>query len=354
MRGGSSRRHSWNFRRACAQQADLDDPALGFQVDAVVTVEGVGLQVAAIVFQKRGRSVPRVIRRVVEHGQRVERIAHVGPESARVLQLPPGVADLHRSVVGVHDVRSQHHAHGHGVQGLKELGRLEPPAVHRLPRDSHALPLEDPFQAVQGQMVGALAHDDLRHQPRRGQAAGNRLGRLAGHHHVLLRQRQAAFGKLLLAGVFLADMNDDEQRRRPPVELLAPAPAAIRPGSPRRPTLPFRRPSDRERLPHARSCRESGRGRAGRDAWQSRRRGRRRRRRRARRQSLPRRPADRTTRLAADRTSRSCCRRNAAAADACGALAAPERALAFCNSSNNCTTNCFSTAGSSGSVAGSG
>jgi hypothetical protein len=30
------------------------------------------------------------------------------------------------------------------------------------------------------------------------------------------------------------------------------------------------------------------------------------------------------------------------------------RALAFCNSSSNCTTNCFRTTGSSGSVAGSG
>ena len=108
-------------------------------------------------------------RRVVEHGQRVERIAHVGPEVARVLLLPPGIADLHRGVVRVDDVRSQHHADGQGVQGLEEFGRLEPPAVHRLPRDADALPLEDPFQPVQGQMVGALAHDHLRHQPRTGQ-----------------------------------------------------------------------------------------------------------------------------------------------------------------------------------------
>ena len=47
--------------------------------DAVVTVEGGGLQVPAIIFEKGGRSVPLVIRREVEHGQRVERIADVGP-----------------------------------------------------------------------------------------------------------------------------------------------------------------------------------------------------------------------------------------------------------------------------------
>ena len=160
-------------------------------------------------------------RRVVEHRQRMQRIAHVRPEAARVLPFLPGIADLHRGVVRVDDVRSQHHADRQGVQGPEEFGRLQPPAVHRLPRDPHALPLEDPFQAVQRQMVGSLADDHLGHQPRPGQAAGNRFGRLFGHRHVLLGKRQAAFRQLLFAGVFLADMDDDEQRRRPPVELLA-------------------------------------------------------------------------------------------------------------------------------------
>ena len=127
----------------------------------------------------------------------------------------------HRGVVGVEDVGSQHHADRRGVQRLEELGRLKPPAVHRLPRDADALPLEDAFQSVQGEMVGPLAHDHLRHQPRPRQSARDRLGRLGGHRHVLLGERQAALGKLLAAGVFLADVHRDEQRRGPPVELLA-------------------------------------------------------------------------------------------------------------------------------------
>ena len=97
---------------------DLDDPARGLKIDPVVAVEGVRLQVSAIVLQKCGRPIPRVIRRVVEHGQRVERIAHVRPEPPRVLQLPPGIADFHRGVVGVQDVRAQHHLHGQGVERL--------------------------------------------------------------------------------------------------------------------------------------------------------------------------------------------------------------------------------------------
>ena len=194
---------------------------MGFQVDAVVTIERIGLHVTAIVFQKRGRSGPLMSGRIVEHGQRVERIAHVGPESARMLQLSPCVSNFHRSVVGMHDVRAKHHPHGHGVKRLKELGRLEPPPVHRLPRDSHALPLENPFQAVQGKMVRALAHDDLRQKPRRCQTSGNRLRRLGSHHHVLLHQRQTAFRELLATNIFLADMNQDMHCRRPPIILFA-------------------------------------------------------------------------------------------------------------------------------------
>ena len=121
---------------AVRRTGDLDDPALGFRVDAVITVEGIGLHVPAIVFQKRGRPGPLVSGRVVEHRQRVERIANVGPESPRMLLFPPGVSHLHRSVVSMHDVRAEHHPHGRGIQRLKELGRLEPPSVHCLPRDS--------------------------------------------------------------------------------------------------------------------------------------------------------------------------------------------------------------------------
>ena len=115
---------------------------------------------------------------VVEHRQRVKRIAHVRPEPPRVFQLSPGVADFDGSVVGVYDVRSQHHPAGQGIHGPQELGRLQPPIIHRLPRDTDTLSLEDPFQAMQGQVVNAFAHDHLGGEPRRGQCAGMASGGL--------------------------------------------------------------------------------------------------------------------------------------------------------------------------------
>jgi len=70
-------------------------------------------------------------------------------------------------------------------------------------------------------MVGAFAHNYLRHQPRSGQRPWNSLGRLASHRHVLLRKRRTAFQQRNLAGVFLANMHDHKQGRGTPVELLA-------------------------------------------------------------------------------------------------------------------------------------
>jgi len=41
--------------------ADLDDSPLPLEVDAVVAAKGVVLQVAAILFEERGRPVPRMV-----------------------------------------------------------------------------------------------------------------------------------------------------------------------------------------------------------------------------------------------------------------------------------------------------
>ena len=80
MRAGSSRRLSTILPPRMRPTAHLDDPPLGFQVDPVVTVEGIRLHVPAIVFQEGGRPSPLVRRRVVEDRQRVQRVADVRPE----------------------------------------------------------------------------------------------------------------------------------------------------------------------------------------------------------------------------------------------------------------------------------
>jgi len=80
---------------------DLDDPPLGFQVNAVVAVESVRLQVTAILLLECGRSRSLATAGEVEHRQRMECVAHVGPQPAGVFLFLPGIADLHRGVVRV-------------------------------------------------------------------------------------------------------------------------------------------------------------------------------------------------------------------------------------------------------------
>ena len=182
--------------------------------------------------------------------------------------------------------------------------------------------LKIPSSRCKGRWSAPLLTITCAISPGPAKRAGNRLGRLAGHRHVLLRKRQAAFGQLLLAGVFLADMDDDEQRRGPPVELLAPLrrqlDQVLRAAQGR--LLGLRQIVDdfltldlvgnpAAAVPVAVLGRPTARRAAVAAGWEP---------------SLPRRPEDRTTRPAADRTSRSCCRRAASAAGACGALAAPD------------------------------
>jgi transposase InsO family protein len=131
-------------------------------------------------------------------------------------------SDFHRRIVGMHREGLKHHLLHQLVNRREELGDREHPAVERLPREFHPLPLEDAFQAIERQMVTVLAHDHLGQQARPGQTARNRLGRLLGHDHVLLRKRKPAFGKLLPPGVFLPHVNRHEKRRRLPIDLLAP------------------------------------------------------------------------------------------------------------------------------------
>jgi len=77
----------------------------------------------------------------------------------------------------------------------------------------HAVAGEDPLLAVQRQVVGELARDDLGEQPRARQPLLDRLGRLGRHRDVPLA---------VPAGDLDPHVLDDEERGRPVVELLAP------------------------------------------------------------------------------------------------------------------------------------
>ena len=65
-------------------------------------------------------------------------------------------------------------------QRRHQFGGGEDPAAHRAVGDMHAVAGEDPLQAVQRQMVGQLAGDDIGQQAGAGQAFFDRLRRLVG------------------------------------------------------------------------------------------------------------------------------------------------------------------------------
>jgi len=75
-----------------------------------------------------------------------------------------------------------------------------------------AVPFQDAFLAVQRQVVGILAGDDLRQQAWPRQSFVERLRQLGGGDDVFLAVPASVLHALVL---------DDEQRRRHPVELLA-------------------------------------------------------------------------------------------------------------------------------------
>ena len=105
------------------------------------------------------------------------------------------------------------HQIGHEVDDrTKHVGDVGHPAAHGGARQVDAVPAEDAFQAMQRQMVGVLAGDDL------GQQAG------AGQALVDDRDRHRRDGDMVMtlrAGVLEADVLPDEQAGRLVIELLA-------------------------------------------------------------------------------------------------------------------------------------
>ena len=86
------------------------------------------------------------------------------------------------------------------------------PVAHRRARQLDAGPLEDPFEAIERQVIGIFADRDVSQQPRAGQALVDRLGEPLGDHDV---------GLAGLAGILGADVFEHDQGRGDVFELLA-------------------------------------------------------------------------------------------------------------------------------------
>ena len=101
----------------------------------------------------------------------------------------------------------------HGLPDrLQQVGDDGHPVAGRLAGQLHPVAAEDPFLAVQRQVVGVLADGHLGQQPRPGQPLLDRLGEPLGDDDV----RLAA-----LAGVLGPHVLEDDQAGRHVLELLA-------------------------------------------------------------------------------------------------------------------------------------
>jgi RNA polymerase sigma factor (sigma-70 family) len=154
------------------------------QVQAIVTAERIGVQVTPVVGQELLRAVALAVDGEVEHVVRVGGVTQVHPQPRRAQQVGHQLLYLHRRVVGVQRPRLEHAAHHQVVQRPQQVGSRRQPVRQRGAVQEDALPLVDPLQAMQRQVIDARADDQVSQQARPRQPLGDRhrwLGR--GDHH---------------------------------------------------------------------------------------------------------------------------------------------------------------------------
>ena len=148
-------------------------------------------------------------------------VTPVEPEETCVLAIAVRVTDVDPRGVRAHHQRSQHLSHQHLIQGSQQLGTGQPPIAGSRPRERESVTPGDPLLAVQRQMIGGLADDDVRQQARPRAAARNGQRRFFGHDHVFLLASRTAFRQLRSPRVFLLDATHDVQATRVPLVMLA-------------------------------------------------------------------------------------------------------------------------------------
>ena len=170
----------------CAAASDLGNLTAGFTpVDAVVAAEGVGLQedlsIPAPPVEEFHGAIPTATGGVIKDCLGMIRFADVHPE-------PPGlgragifpIQHIHRRVVGMDDPGGQHFFDHEVVQRPEGLGTLGHPVAHGGAAEEYVMAFQNPFQPVQGLVIGILAHDDVGQQSRRRQTLLNGRQRLVG------------------------------------------------------------------------------------------------------------------------------------------------------------------------------
>ena len=165
----------------------LDDRPRGIQ--RIVARIGIRLEITPISLELPLRAFAGAVGRVVVHRVGVITISQIDPKPALpgLPQVP--VQHRHHRVVGLDHLRFQDFAI-HGLDDrLQQLAAGGHPVAGGLSRQLHPIAAENPFLAIQGQMIGVLADDDLGQQPRPGEPLLDRLGKSLGDDHVGLARR---------------------------------------------------------------------------------------------------------------------------------------------------------------------
>jgi len=143
-------------------------PGIVGNVNAVVAAIRVGVQVAGLfgrafeVAQKFHRSVAAPTFGVVVHHIGVVAVTEISPKPALVRAAFAGLAHGDGGVVGVDDFGLDDALFHDRDDGLEHQRRRARPVAHRRAAEFHAVSREDALLAMQRQMIGVFAHDDLR------------------------------------------------------------------------------------------------------------------------------------------------------------------------------------------------
>ena len=159
------------------------------RIHGIVARVRIRLEVALVSFEEAQRAIAASIRRVVEDDVLVGAIADIHPQTPGFRRLPILVQHRHRRIVRVDLARGQHLGFHHPHQRLQQSRAGRDPVAQRRTTELDTLALEDPFQAIQRQVIVVFAGQDMSQQSRPWQAFADRLNRQRTADHVALTLR---------------------------------------------------------------------------------------------------------------------------------------------------------------------
>lgn len=177
---------SRNFRRACWAHARPRE-------QRGVLLQSVGMHVALVPREERLRSLlGRVPRREVEDRERGRRIADGHPEVTSGHRVATDLGISTSRVVGPNHTRFQDSSAHQVTKRFQQRGRLSHPVAQCALGDLDPAAGDDSCLTGQRQVVGELARQDVRQQPRSAQPLGDGADRCRSRGHAPFLGRDVA------------------------------------------------------------------------------------------------------------------------------------------------------------------